>query len=81
MGPEVQQNSEQKQLDEPFFLFFHPKQMMFLFLLPMAEPIRRRAARWAPCATAALPFSPGMALPFQATDCCSRAQGSCGKDI
>lgn len=28
-----------------------------------------------------LPFSPTIALQFQATDCCSHAQGSCRKDI
>ncbi len=28
-----------------------------------------------------LPFSPTIALPFEATDCCSCAQGFCGGDI
>lgn len=70
----------------PFSSSFLPKQW------PLCGPCQlqnRSGKEWsggaAVCfcvsARVLLPFSPTIALPFEATDCCGRAQGSCGRDI
>ena len=74
-----------RELREPsqtqFFLF--SSQITFVWTLAAPQPIRQRVVRWGRCLSPSLPecccpFSPAIAILFEATDCCCLAQGSCG---